>query len=47
MNHGSNENSDATTIAMHAISGARDGGYDVVLIDTAGKYRKSMKTIDY
>merc|ERR1711892_958651 len=28
---------DATTIAMHAISGARDGGYDVVLIDTAGR----------
>ena len=28
---------------MHAISGARDGGYDVVLIDTAGKYGVIMK----
>jgi signal recognition particle receptor subunit alpha len=28
---------DAATIAMHAISAARDQNYDVVLIDTAGR----------
>ena len=27
---------DAATIAMHAISAARDQSYDVVLVDTAG-----------
>ena len=29
---------DAATIAMHAISAARDQKYDVVLIDTAGTF---------
>ena len=28
---------DAATIAMHAISAARDQNYDVVLVDTAGR----------
>ena len=28
---------DPATIAMHAISAARDQGYDVCLIDTAGR----------
>ena len=28
---------DAATIAMHSISAARDLGYDVVLVDTAGR----------
>ena len=33
---------DAATIAMHAISAARDQKYDVVLIDTAGIFSFKM-----